>query len=547
MKFSFIYLVTGILLSCFLNGYSQDQQVELKSIKVGVYDNPPKIFINDEGQAAGIFIDVVQTIAEKENLKIEYVFGEWFQLIQLTESGAIDVMPDVAYSATRDSNLAFSIPVLNSWLEVYATKKTMIGSIQDIRDKKIGVLKGSIQETFMNSLPYKDLSNTFGLVCYDTYSASAAALKNHEVDLLVANRFFFFSELCDVEIIPTGVIFQLSDLHFAFPETKDPELQKLFNQNIAALINNPESEYYSSIQRWFIKDSKKPLPPFILGLMVSVALLFLIATIFVFLLKRQVKLKTRSLELKNQELLLANQMIEKSDRLKSIFLQNMSHEIRTPMNGIMGFLDLLRDANLNAEDKIKYIDVINESGKRLLETVNHILDISKIESGHIDVHFVEVDLSKVMEFHLNFFKAAAIRKNLDLAISEQIESEMAVVQTDGILLNSILFNLIDNAIKFTQTGNVSIGNILKNNTVVFYVKDTGAGIPLYDLESVFLPFGHSDLMITRPQEGPGLGLSIAKAYVEKMGGELWVKSEVGIGSTFSFSIPYLTAARSSSK
>ncbi|MDG5800750.1 response regulator [Marinilabiliaceae bacterium ANBcel2] len=238
------------------------------------------------------------------------------------------------------------------------------------------------------------------------------------------------------------------------------------------------------------------------------------------------------------DLINAKAKAEESDRLKSAFLANVSHEIRTPMNGILGFLELLKNPKLNREQQKKYIDVVNQSGQRLLETINDIIEISKIESNQIDVSNEKVDLSKVMQYHYDFFQQQTKEKNLSFYIEKQIDKNSSIVYTDKYKVETILSNLIVNAIKYTQKGTIKFGNYIENNHLLFYISDTGAGIPQKKLNIIFNRFVQADQDMTRPYNGVGLGLSIAKGYVNKLNGEIWVDSKENIGSTFYFKIPY---------
>lgn len=247
-------------------------------------------------------------------------------------------------------------------------------------------------------------------------------------------------------------------------------------------------------------------------------------------------------KMKDEERLIVSKLkAEESDRLKSAFLANMSHEIRTPMNGILGFLGLLNEPNLEEDNKREYLDVVNKSGQRLLDTINDILEISKIEAGENIVNFSEVNIEEVMQFQYAFFKQQTIEKGISLEISEQITGNLANIQTDGHKLNGILTNLIKNAIKFTDEGKIEMGNYLENNSLFFYIRDTGNGIPSDKLEKIFGHFIQADMNLNRNYEGSGLGLSIVKAYVEALGGKISVQSEIDKGSTFLFSIPYILA------
>jgi two-component system, sensor histidine kinase and response regulator len=237
-------------------------------------------------------------------------------------------------------------------------------------------------------------------------------------------------------------------------------------------------------------------------------------------------------------ILAAKEKAEESDRLKSVFLANVSHEIRTPMNAILGFLELLKGDDLTHEKMNSYIDIVNQSGKRLLNTINDIIEISKIEAGQSDVYISEVNLSEIMQFLFDFFRQLCFEKGLFLRISEQIPLEQAIVKTDRHKVDGILTNLINNAIKFTYEGTIEFGNRIEGDMLHFYVKDSGIGIPADRIHAIFERFVQADVKKTRTHEGSGLGLAIVKAYVEMLGGKVWIESEVNKGSTFNFTIPY---------
>jgi signal transduction histidine kinase/ligand-binding sensor domain-containing protein len=243
-------------------------------------------------------------------------------------------------------------------------------------------------------------------------------------------------------------------------------------------------------------------------------------------------------EERTKELLEAKNKAEESDRLKTAFLQNMSHEIRTPMNGILGFLELLKEPNLDEVNKNNYLEIINISGQRLLTTINDIIELSRIESNQMSVKYSVVDIMEMMEHLFNFFKPQALEKGLTLSLSAKISGNQAIVESDRKILDSILINLINNAIKFTRKGNVEVGNYLEKDKMIFYVKDTGDGIPSDRLNAIFERFVQADMKNTRAHEGSGLGLAIVKGYLELFNGSVWVESETGKGSTFFFSVPY---------
>ena len=238
------------------------------------------------------------------------------------------------------------------------------------------------------------------------------------------------------------------------------------------------------------------------------------------------------------ELIKAKEKAEESDRLKSAFLTNMSHEIRTPMNGILGFAELLKEPTLSSDDLNDYIQTIEISGARMLKTINSIVDISKIESGLVQIDIKETDINEKMEFTYKFFKPETEIKGLQLILKTSLPDEEAIVKTDNEKVYGILTNLVGNAIKFTFEGSIELGYEKKGECLEFFVKDTGVGIPDNQKGIIFERFRQGSESHNRGYEGSGLGLSISKSYVKMLGGEIWVESEEGMGSTFYFTIPY---------
>ena len=240
----------------------------------------------------------------------------------------------------------------------------------------------------------------------------------------------------------------------------------------------------------------------------------------------------------NKNLLEAKLKAEGSDRLKSAFLANISHEIRTPMNGILGFSQLLKEPHLTGEQQEEFIEHIEKSCVRMLNIITAIVSISKIESGQMELTITETNVNKQTELVYNFFKPYAEQKGLQLIVENTLSSEEAIIISDRNKIFSILNNLVDNAIKFTHSGSIEFGYKKQGKYLEFFVKDTGDGIPDEKKDIIFERFRQGSDEINKSYEGAGLGLSISKAYVELLGGQIWVETELGKGSEFYFTIPY---------
>lgn len=243
------------------------------------------------------------------------------------------------------------------------------------------------------------------------------------------------------------------------------------------------------------------------------------------------------------ELKQARDRAEESDRLKTSFLANMSHEIRTPMNGIIGFANLLRDPGLSEEKKDLFLKHIDHSSGQLLNIIDDIIDISKIESGQMKISNKPVRINGILdEIYSTFFHSirgdAPGEKKVAFNLKKGNESKDFTIVADDYRLSQIFNNLIGNAIKFTKEGHITFGYSLKNNRhVVFFVSDSGIGIPNNKIKLIFDRFGQVNQERSLQHSGTGLGLPISKSLVDLMGGEMWVESNVGKGTTFYFTLP----------
>lgn len=240
----------------------------------------------------------------------------------------------------------------------------------------------------------------------------------------------------------------------------------------------------------------------------------------------------------NIELSESKEKAEENDRLKTTFLANLSHEIRTPMNSILGFTDLLQSPDISKDKQKKYLSIITNSGSRLLRLIDDLVDISKIEVGQIELISQPTNLNRLMDKIYNFAQHETNKKDLQLTVSKGLSDVSSIIITDEKKLEQILENLLSNAIKFTSSGEIDFGYKVENKQLHFWVKDSGKGILPKMKEVIFERFRQVDDTPLREEEGIGLGLSISKAFIELMQGEIEVESEFGVGSTFKFRLPY---------
>ena len=278
---------------------------------------------------------------------------------------------------------------------------------------------------------------------------------------------------------------------------------------------------------------------FLLCSVISISLSHLFRKLYITLNKED-KIK-KLLELEQKRLFYAKEKAEVADSLKSAFLANMSHEIRTPLNGILGFAELLKDEEIEKKDRKEYVDIIINNGKHLLNLINDIIDISKIESRQLNVKPACFNPDDLLNELFSFFenhKKQIDKEHIELILSTTCDQEEALISTDKTRLKQVLSNLIDNSLKFTEKGQIEFGySFVNSEEIEFFVEDTGIGIGPADLKIIFERFRQAESVNRRSMHGTGLGLSICKALIELMGGEITVSSELNKGSRFSFILP----------
>jgi signal transduction histidine kinase/CheY-like chemotaxis protein len=241
----------------------------------------------------------------------------------------------------------------------------------------------------------------------------------------------------------------------------------------------------------------------------------------------------------NNDLFAAKEKAEEADKLKTAFLANMSHEIRTPMNAIIGLSSFLTEPGLSNEEINDYIEIINANSRQLLTIIDDIVDISTIEAGQVKIVTELVDINKLIKEIYLIYKKSVDLKKINLTCTSEQSNVLIQTMSDENRIKQVLCNLLNNAIKFTEEGEIDFGYKAKEKFIEFYVRDTGIGIAPENISLIFERFRQVEASHSRFFSGIGLGLSISKGLIEKMGGTIWASSEQGKGATFFFTIPYI--------
>jgi signal transduction histidine kinase len=259
--------------------------------------------------------------------------------------------------------------------------------------------------------------------------------------------------------------------------------------------------------------------------------------------KEQISNDVTSLIKVREDLVHSKSEADNGNRLKASFLANISHEIRTPLNSVVGFSNLLLANDLSKETREDYIEHINYNSEKLLQIIGDIIDLSRLESSQIEITYEETSVIEVINEVIEETRQSIKRneKPIMLTFKNQFGENSDLIFTDKIWLKRVLNHLMDNAVKFTLEGSIELSFGRENNNILFRIKDTGIGINTKNLGRIFEEFSQEIDGHHRPFDGLGIGLTLAKEVLERMGGKIFVKSEKGIGSEFSFTIPYRQA------
>ncbi len=539
-----LVLILPVLFNPMRSSAAFDGQV----VRVGVYENAPKIFISDSGKPAGIFIDIIEYIADNEGWDIEYMPGTWGQGLDRLLKGEIDLMPDVAHTSERERIFSFhQVPVLSDWFQVYALKGSGINSVIDLENKTITVLERSVQQEAFEKI-IREFGFVTSLTSLPDYEKAFEEVVQGRADAAITNRFYGIQHAREQGLEDTAVIFNPTQLFFAAPPGISDNLLNMIDQYLFNMKQDPGSVYYRSLKKWTEEEPRHGIPDWIYTLGFIVAGLLALSLAGSAVLKHQVNARTRELKKINlemedriaertDELARAMERAQAADRIKSAFLATMSHELRTPLNSIIGFTGILLQGlaePLNQEQE-KQMKMVQHSARHLLSLINDVLDISKIEAGQMELGPAEFELRPSIEKVIRVISPQAEKKGIRLIT--EIADDAGTIFADQRRVEQVMLNLLSNAVKFTDQGYVKIGCRIVKDGYEVSVSDTGMGIEPEEMDNLFQPFHQADAGTARKHEGTGLGLSICAKLVDLMHGTISVKSEPGKGSTFSVYFP----------
>lgn len=537
-------LIFAVILLSLSPLYAQE-----RIVRVGVLiDNYPFSFRDSVGKMHGFAYDLLTEIESTMGLRFERIEGTTDEINKAFREHKLDLLQSYARSKHRDSTTAFSVPYSNMLGQIFVREGiNSVKSLEDLKGLRVLVHRGSVGEQILKNA---GLDSTITYV--ESVKQALVLLNSGNGDATLASRLTGLSlakqlGLNHLKVINLTIEDYKVDYCIAVHK-QDQVLLEQINEGLATLVST--GKFDALYKRWFgfIEPTGYSTEQIFLAVALGLVIALLVALWSSFrqrYLKNRIvsqakDLLTNEITLKQMlvDLSLAKEKAEESDRLKTAFLHNISHEIRTPLNSIIGFSELLNNPDLTPEMIKKYTDCISQGGDRLLAIITDIINIATLEAGLAMINQKEVDLNSLMAYMHKQFQASAAKHRLSLNYKTSLQESEARIITDETLLIDILSNLIDNALKFTEVGSVTFGCNIKGEFIEFFIDDTGIGIAPEMHSEIFKRFSQAEMSQGKLFDGSGLGLSLSKGYVELLGGQIGMTSELGKGSHFIFTLPY---------
>lgn len=521
---------------------TQEEQAFIQAhpvIRLGVDPGfVPYEFFDTDGVYKGIAADYIELICERTGLTMQVEEGlTWTEAYEKAVRGELDALPCVAQTAERERYFLFSDAYFTFQRAVFINEETKdLNEFKDLYDKTVAVQMNSSHHSYLTQFPEIKLS------LYPTVEAGLRAV-SQKTELAFVGNMATSSYLARQNGITNLKYFTIDPapgdpsqtLHFAV--RKDwPELVSILNKALASITTEEKTAINN---KWVDVEGTVDYQDVLRGVGIGVGILAIVVAVsylWIIRLRKEVAKRKKAQE----ELILAKEEAEQANQIKSLFLARMSHEIRTPLNAIMGMAYLMKKTGLTATQN-SYLDKLSQAARTMLGTINDILDFSKIEAGKITIERISFDLDKLLQKIVNIESVKVEEQGIELLL-EKDPALPSFFFGDPLRLEQILLNLVNNAVKFTEHGQVKVvvrpaEGQSESPQVEFIVSDTGIGMSTEQLEHLFVPFDQGDSSISRRFGGSGLGLSIVKSLVELMNGVISVTSEQGAGSAFTVRLP----------
>jgi signal transduction histidine kinase len=504
--------------------------------------------VDENGELTGFNVEILNAIIDLYDIEVIIDNDNWLSINNLLQNGDIQAIGGAHYPGGPDNDYIYTRSLINtSHCFLYNKKHIKKFSLELLRTSSkpvVALWKNDVLEHYILSI-----NPAAQIIFVSNYEELITTLDRKDVTCSIAQRIggmYYAKKLGKKHIAASS--HRILERNMGFKISKNnAELAKTLNNGLEIIMSN--GTYQDIYDKWIEEYNKdqnewQNYVKYILLGGIILSLLILSLLFINQLLQTKVKNKTKDLQ---QQLVLNSQIMreledqkkkaEESERMKSAFLTNMSHEIRTPMNGILGFTELLESREYSEEEQLQFISAIQQSGYRMLNTINNIIDVSKLESGVEKMRISKVNIPEIIDELLVFFTPEANAKGLELDFHQVNDEAIESFYTDEYKLNSILTNLVKNALKFTKKGFIRVEYSLSNFEANFTITDSGIGIAKDKQEAIFGEFIQVNHSHSSGFEGSGLGLSITKGYVKLLNGDISLESETDKGTTFNLIIP----------
>ena len=535
------YIISLSMVILFVQGYGQN------NIKIGVYDNPPKIFINDNGQPDGFFIDLISELSNRLNFTPEYINVTWPGGLDMLEAGEIDIMPDMLMKDERKGQYYLNhITILENWASIYIHKgdKPEYYTLQDLKGKSIAVLNDDNNYlTLKTQLAKQNINVRFAE--YKDYASVLQAVSSKRASMGLVSYYFGKFNASDYEVQELQIVVNPATIHLAAMPGKHNDLLDNVDKQLVKMKENKDSIYYELIDKWLNTDKIYRFPRWLSILLILLSGILLIFIVLLASLVAKLRQNARNLDEANNVLTdeihqknkVEGSLRKNNEQLASInhsldhLVYQLSHNLRGPIASVIGLTNLLKH-DMPPASNTSYIDKMEESMSRLDTIIRDILDYYK--NSRSEIVQQEIDWEAIVKDIYSSVEYLQSDKPIDLQVHID---QKASFTCDGQKVKSILHNLISNAIKYHDPRKddrfINVEGTINENWANLTVSDNGMGIPGELHDKVFNMFFRG----TDKSQGAGLGLYIVKETMKRLKGKLEVESKVGKGSRFHLKIP----------